>query len=189
MYRSIPIAADSVRIAKPEMSQDIVDMMVGANEQYRADMPAEIFKIYLEDLRMLPDRKDVQCAVAVLDRAVVGAVAYRSTARSPAGDVPGHASFRALSVLPCARGRGFGRALAHWAIGRARVDGARGVAIHAALFQTAARQLYHSLGFVRGIDLDFDVADVVELATVGTSMPVFGLRLDLHRFAEAEEPG
>jgi GNAT superfamily N-acetyltransferase len=139
------VAPAPQRVVRPAGRADaaqVVRLLENANEQYEKLLPAEIFDVYLADLRVLPFRTDVELAVVEFDSRIVGSVAFRSTASSPAGDVPGFAGFRALSVAPDARGVGVGRALALWAIGRARSINAKGVAIHSASFQTTAHNLY-----------------------------------------------
>jgi GNAT superfamily N-acetyltransferase len=149
-----------------------------ANEQYRKALPAAIFERYLADLRRLSERDDVELVVAELAGKIVGTLAFRKEAASLAGNIPGHASFRALGVLPSMQGLGIGRSLAWWAIERARAIGAIGLLIHSASFQTAAQSLYRSLGFVREPSFDFDAAAALETQNA-TPIPVWGLRREI----------
>ncbi len=83
------------------------------------------------------------------------------------------AGFRMLATDPVRQGRGVGEALVVECIRRARLDGARGVALHTTSLMPAAQRLYHRLGFERWTELD---------RTVGRRRPVqvMGFRMDFH---------
>lgn len=107
---------------------------------------------------------DADVVVAVEDGVMLGCVTYvgdASSAMSEWEDVEA-AGFRMLAVAPEAMGRGVGRALAHYCVERARLEGKARVLLHSTPFMTAAHRLYASLGFERFPEIDFAV-DPVEL--------------------------
>jgi GNAT superfamily N-acetyltransferase len=83
---------------------------------------------------------------------------------------PGEAEFRALGVLPGARGLGVGAALVSWCVARARGYGAHRLVLCSLPTMASAHALYSRLGFTRRPDLDWTVPPDVHL---------FGFSLDL----------
>ncbi len=104
--------------------------------------------------------------------APLGCVTYVASSTSPmAEDVAeGDASFRMLGVDPATQGRGVGRTLVEWCIGRARSDGRLGLAMHTTVWMTGAHRLYEKLGFARDPARDWEPVPGIQL---------LGYRLDL----------
>lgn len=171
----------AIRPAARSEAEDVVAVLVAANEEYRSTLPAALFEQYLADLRNLPSRWDqVEVGVATLAGRIVGAVVFRRQASvPPLGSIPEHAGFRMLAVLPDARRRGIARCLVEWAISRADGYHLPALAVHSASFQHAAHALYRSLGFVRAPSLDFDAAVALGPDRGNVSVPLLGFRLDL----------
>ncbi|CAB4735388.1 MAG: GNAT family N-acetyltransferase [Actinobacteria bacterium] len=71
--------------------------------------------------------------------------------------------FRMLAVAPAAQGRGVGQALVAHAVGIARQEGRRGVAISSLVEMTDAHRLYDRCGFVRAPERDWSPVPGVEL--------------------------
>jgi ribosomal protein S18 acetylase RimI-like enzyme len=113
----------------------------------------------LRDVRGRAERSSV--LVAELDGEVVGTVTYVPGPGPDAeGDDPDAAEIRMLAVADHARGRGIGRQLVVACIDRARAEGRRRIALHTRDVMEHALRIYHSLGFRREPDLDFDVGEL-----------------------------
>lgn len=185
-----PTAAwDMVRYAEPAEFDDVADLLLRANREYRGVMPDSIYRAYTDNLRALmsdPGKLE-QCEIMIVGQsgAILGCIAlYPDAGLEDLNWPKGWAGLRALAVDPAARGLGLGRRLAEAAIGRARAIGNSVICLHNAAFQPRARRLYLDLGFVRCPQYDFDAADVPALSPPGSnpggdSMPVeaFALRL------------
>jgi GNAT superfamily N-acetyltransferase len=178
------MAWDMVRYAEPAEFDDVADLLLRANREYRGVMPDAIYRAYTDGLRALATdprlHDDCELLVVGACNALMGAVVFFPDAGAEGVGLPkGWAGMRALAVDPAARGLGLGRRLAEAAIGRARAIGAPIICLHNAAFQAPARKLYLDLGFVRCPQYDFDAADVPALSPNGDSMPVeaFALRL------------
>jgi GNAT superfamily N-acetyltransferase len=178
------MAWDMVRYAEPAEFDDVADLLLRANREYRGAMPDAIYRAYTDGLRALATdprlHDDCELLVVGACNALMGAVAFFPDASAEGVGLPrGWAGMRALAVDPSARGMGLGRRLAEAAIGRARAVGAPVICLHNAAFQPQARKLYLDLGFVRCPQYDFDAADFRALSPSGDSMPVeaFALRL------------
>lgn len=177
-------AWDMVRYAEPAEFDDVADLLLRANREYRGAMSDSIYRAYTDGLRALmsdPNMLD-QCEILVAGAsgAVLGCIAFYPDAGLEGLNWPkGWAGLRALAVDPAARGLGIGRRLAEAAIGRARALGTSVVCLHNAAFQVPARQLYLDLGFVRCPQYDFDAADFPAFSPNGDRMAVeaFALRL------------
>jgi GNAT superfamily N-acetyltransferase len=192
LRRSAERAEWTVRYAEPAEFDDVADLLLRANAQYRGHMPAGIYRAYCDSLRSLaldPASQDA-CEILVIgsgsrNGGLLGTVAVFPDAASEGLGLPrGWAGLRALAVAPEARGYGLGRRLSEAAIGRARAIGAPILSLHNARFQAAARKLYLDLGFVRCPQYDFDAGASAEFGAApndkaGESMPVeaFALRL------------
>ncbi len=178
------VAWDMVRYAEPAEFDDVADLLLRANREYRDAMPASIYRAYTDGLRALATdprlHDDCELLVVGACNALTGAVVFFPDAGAEGIGLPkGWAGMRALAVDPAARGLGLGRRLAEAAIARARAIGAPIICLHNAAFQPQARRLYLDLGFTRCPQYDFDAADVPALSPNGDSMPVeaFALRL------------
>ncbi len=178
------VAWDMVRYAEPAEFDDVADLLLRANREYRDAMPASIYRAYTDGLRALATdprlHDDCELLVVGACNALTGAVVFFPDAGAEGIGLPrGWAGLRALAVDPAARGLGLGRRLAEAAIARARAIGAPIICLHNAAFQPQARRLYLDLGFTRCPQYDFDAADVPALSPNGDSMPVeaFALRL------------
>jgi GNAT superfamily N-acetyltransferase len=68
---------------------------------------------------------------------------------------PGEAEFRMLAVVPEARGRGVGAALAQWCVDRAREQGCTAVALSSLTGMSTAHRIYERMGFVRAPERDW----------------------------------
>ena len=180
-----PSAAwDMVRYAEPAEFDDVADLLLRANREYRDALPAAIYRAYRANLRTLMSDPEMlercEILVAGADGAVLGCIAFYPDAGLEGLNWPkGWAGLRALAVDPAARGLGIGRRLTEAAIGRARALGNPVVCLHNAAFQAPARKLYLDLGFVRCPQYDFDLADIPALSPNGERQPVeaFALRL------------
>ncbi len=182
--RARQTAWDMVRYAEPAEFDDVADLLLRANREYRDVVPAAIYRAYTANLRALMSEPEMleQCEILVAGSsgAVLGCIAFYPDAGLEGLNWPkGWAGLRALAVDPSARGMGLGRRLAEAAIGRARALGSPVVCLHNAAFQAPARKLYLDLGFVRCPQYDFDAADVPAFSPNGDRMAVeaFALRL------------
>lgn len=183
------MARDMVRYAEPAEFDDVADLLLRANREYRGAMPEAVYRAYTDGLRALATdprlHDDCELLVVGACNALMGAVAFFPDASAEGVGLPKDwAGMRALAVDPAARGLGLGRRLAEAAIGRARAIGSSVICLHNAAFQRRARTLYLDLGFVRCPQYDFDAADIPALSPPGSnpggdSMPVeaFALRL------------
>lgn len=178
------LAWDMVRYAEPAEFDDVADLLLRANREYRGVLPDSIYRAYTEGLRALATNPELHddCELLVVGgcNALMGTVTFFPDAGAEGVGLPkGWAGLRALAVDPTARGLGLGRRLSEAAIGRARAIGAPVICLHNAAFQAPARKLYVDLGFVRCPQYDFDAADVPAFSPNGESMAVeaFALRL------------
>jgi ribosomal protein S18 acetylase RimI-like enzyme len=140
-------------------------VLVAANEQYRAELPAAVFEPYLAMVLDLEPRLDV-ASVLVLDRGSgpVGTVTFFPDARDEGWGVPaGAAGIRSMGVDPAARGRGLGVTLLDECVRRARAADARAIALHTADWLPAAIRLYERYGFVREPERDLHATDVLDI--------------------------
>lgn len=176
--------AHRVRYAEPAEFDDVADLLLRANREYRAVLPAPVYRAYLDNLGALMRDPAMleQCEILVVGPSggVQGCVAFLPEAGRGGFNWPrGWAGLRALAVDPGARGLGLGRRLAEAAIGRARAIGSSVICLHNAAFQMPARRLYLDLGFARAPQHDFDAADFPAFSPEGESQPVqaFALRL------------
>lgn len=177
-------AWDMVRYAEPAEFDDVADLLLRANREYRDAVPAAIYRAYTNNLRALMSEPELleQCEIMVAGSsgAVLGCIAFYPDAGLEGLNWPkGWAGLRALAVDPTARGLGLGRRLAEAAIGRAQALGNPVVCLHNAAFQAPARRLYLDLGFTRCPQYDFDLADMPAFSPNGESQAVeaFALRL------------
>lgn len=166
LRRNTRLAEWRVRYAEPAEFDDVAALLLRANAEYRAALPAAVFRAYRDDLRALalgPAAHD-DCEILVIGdgaRGLLGTVAFfPDAARAGLGWPKNWAGLRALAVDPAARGLGLGRRLSEAAIGRAQAIGAPILALHNAAFQIAARRLYLDLGFTRCPQYDFDAGDL-----------------------------
>lgn len=178
------VAWDMVRYAEPAEFDDVADLLLRANREYRGAMPASIYRAYTDNLRALAadPRLHDDCELLVVGacNALMGAIAFFPDAGTEGVGLPkGWAGMRALAVDPAARGLGLGRRLAEAAIARARAIGAPIICLHNAAFQAPARRLYLDLGFTRCPQYDFDAADIPALSPNGDRMAVEGFALRL----------
>jgi GNAT superfamily N-acetyltransferase len=175
--------ATIVRAAGFNEQAAIIDLMLRANREYRATLPARIYEAYMRDLRALAARRaDRDFLVAESDGRILGAVAYhRDASRTGWSLPPEWASLRALAVDPAARGRGIGRQLAEACVLRAWRIGRSALVLHNAAFQIAARRLYCALGFERCPDYDLGVGDLPGLDLKDERLAIDAFRLDLAR--------
>lgn len=104
--------------------------------------------------------------------APLGGVTYIADGSSPLAEFADRdaAGFRMLAVVPEARGRGVGEALAAACIERARSDGRAAVVIHSSPWMEAAHRLYARLGFRRDPGLDWTPVPGIDL--VGFRLPL-----------------
>lgn len=192
LRRSAERAEWTVRYAEPAEFDDVADLLLRANAQYRGHMPAGIYRAYCDSLRnlALDPASQESCEILVIGSArqsggrrnggLLGTVTFFPDAAGEGLGLPrGWAGLRALAVSPDARGYGLGRRLSEAVIGRARAIGAPILSLHNAHFQAAARKLYLDLGFVRCPQYDFDAGASPSFASPGESMPIeaFALRL------------
>ncbi|MGB3386502.1 MAG: GNAT family N-acetyltransferase [Pseudaminobacter sp.] len=152
-----------VRIARPGEAEEIGTIISGAFQSFRPALPAHVFEPYVGDASDVASRFE-EAAVAVLEHEgrIVGTVTYyEDAAREGMGWPSSFAGLRTLAVSPAEQGRGYGRILCDWCIGRARQQGAAALALHTASFMTAACALYESMGFKRFPSHDLVASEVL----------------------------
>jgi len=113
-------------------------------------------------------------AAAAPDGDLLGSVDFIEEMRhygsgGSAREVPDAAGIRLLAVRPDQRGRGIGKALTVFCIGRARALGRSAVILHTTRAMQTAWELYARIGFRRLEEIDFRQGN----------LEVFGFRLDL----------
>ena len=152
----------NVRAARPNEHDAIVALLLDANREYRAVLPARVFYAYMQNLReLVADAVARELMVAELNGHILGTIAFHPDASRQSWGLPkGWAGLRALAVDPTARGRGIGRQLAEACVLRAWRIGAPVACLHTSAFHRAARRLYQGMGFVRSPDHDLNVSDV-----------------------------
>jgi GNAT superfamily N-acetyltransferase len=152
-----------VRDASREDLDAIAALFEPALEPYRGSGADWIVDAYLADLLDVRSRFDTaETYVATLAGRIVGSVAfYPDVALEGWSNLPrGWAGFRALAVLPDARGAGVGRALVEHCLRRGRDVGAPTLGIHTIDLLADAVRLYERVGFVRCPEFDLRAADV-----------------------------
>jgi ribosomal protein S18 acetylase RimI-like enzyme len=136
-------------------------ILVAANEQYRAVLPATTFDPYLAMVLDLEPRLEV-ASVLVADE--VATVTFFPDGRDEGwGGDAGVAGIRSMGVDPAARGRGLGVTLLDECARRARALGAHAIALHTADWLPAAIRLYERYGFVREPGRDIRAVEVLDI--------------------------
>src|SRR5262245_32690106 len=100
----------TVRTAEPAERDAVLAIMEAANAEHRSLVQAEIFDLYLRNLRdLVTADRGVQIAVAGLGLRLVGAVGFIADAGMSGDDRHRRwATLRALAVDPTVRGAGIG---------------------------------------------------------------------------------
>jgi ribosomal protein S18 acetylase RimI-like enzyme len=152
--------------------------------QFQPHFPGHLWQAYLGeivDVRSCLGGSEL--IVAELAGRLVGTVGfYPEASRSALERWPvGWASIRALAVLPDARGRGVGEALARECLRRACERGAVAVGLHTNPFMAAANRLYERIGFRRAPEFDIEIGEMFTGRRLppGASWQAQAFRLDL----------
>jgi len=153
----------SVRPARASELGVVAALFAPALEPYRgagSDWLLDAYLAALVDVR--PRFVEAEVLVAARDGRVLGTIAfYADVRREGWSNLPdGWTGFRALAVLPEARGSGVGRALVQRCVERTREVGAATLGIHTISALTDAVRLYERVGFVRCPEFDLLAADV-----------------------------
>lgn len=152
-----------IRLAERSELGDVASLVADAFAPFERALPEHIFEPYLKDARDFAGRWDEENVAVVEQKGqFVGTVTYYADAtREGMGWPSGLAGLRTLAVAPSVQGRGYGRALCEWCIGRARRQGAEGLALHTAGFMSSACKLYERLGFQRCDSYDLFASEVL----------------------------
>jgi GNAT superfamily N-acetyltransferase len=144
---------DLVRPARPEEYDAIADLTVGVYSSLDGGIHPE----YAAILRRTAERAaTAEVVVAVEGDALLGSLTYVPSP-GPQGSIAtgNEAEFRTLVVSPDAQGRGVGRGLVQWSIGRARADGRERLVLSTMPWMRVAHGLYERMGFVRTPERDW----------------------------------
>jgi ribosomal protein S18 acetylase RimI-like enzyme len=130
---------------------------------FQPHFPGDLWQAYLGEIVDVRSRLGgSEVIVAETAGRLVGTVGfYPEASRSALERWPvGWASIRTLAVLPDARGKGVGEALARECLRRARERGAPAVGLHTNPFMAAANRLYERLGFRRAPEFDIEIGEM-----------------------------
>lgn len=151
--------AVTVRPAPPGERDEVRDLLRAAYQEYAADIPAHIHRIYLADLLDMDRGGGPTTLVALVAGRIVGtARLYAAGSAGTARLATGSAWVRAVGVLPDLRGAGIARELMAECARLAGQDGASTLGLHTMAFMPAAIRLYERLGYRRTPEWDIDVA-------------------------------
>lgn len=147
-----------VREARPEEYDAIGELTVAAYAVY-PEIGAD--DGYVRELRDVAGRSRT-CPIYVAvdaDGRVLGGAMYVPGPgnRHAEAERDGEAGIRMLAVAPEAQGKGAGRALLDALIGRARIDGRRGMALLTLDSMMRAQRLYEMAGFRRDPERDWEI--------------------------------
>lgn len=149
-----------LRDARPQDSEAIRDLTIGANEEYGELMP-DAWETYKENIvQTLAHVAPAEQIVAEQDGQILGAVLlYPSGIELEAPDGTkvrlDYPEVRLLAVKPSARGQGIAHALMRECIERARRAGSSGLSLHTTDIMRVAMRMYEKMGFVRTPETDF----------------------------------
>jgi ribosomal protein S18 acetylase RimI-like enzyme len=167
-----------LRDARREELDDLSHLLADVYREFRPYLPKQVWPAYIAEIVDVRSRlPDSELVVAELGGRIVGTVGfYRDASLSVLERWPdGWTSIRTLGVLPDARGRGVGEALALECLRRAGELEAPTVGLHTSPSMTAATRLYERLGFRRAPELDVDIGQWF----AGPSWVAHAFRLDL----------
>jgi len=182
--RSGALGSPSVLIRRvtPADLATVVDLAIRANEQFRDEMGATVFRAYLSSLTDVARRAEsTTVLVAALGGRVVGTITLYVDANAEGMPIVyphGTAGIRALAVEPEVRGRRIATELVSAAIERARRLGANAIALHTSPFMVAATRLYEGHGFQRTPTYDCLANDILCPGS-GKDVPALGYLLEL----------
>lgn len=165
-----------IRDARPSDRHAILDVTLGAYQEYATQMPG-LWDGYRRNIvATLEDVGSAEQLVAEQDGAIVGTVLLypprrMQVSRTDSLDMA-WPEVRLLAVAPAGRGRGIGAALMQECVRRARKSGAAVLSLHTTDMMRTAQRMYERMGFVRSPELDFHPAPGVT---------VKGYRLELER--------
>lgn len=157
-------ASLNLRDARPEELDAVAVLLRDAYQQYQSSIPADAWKLYLEDIMNVRSRlSESQLIVATLDDKLAGAVTLYLNAPGASRQVwpEGWAGVRLLAVHPAYRGRRIGHALMDECVRRCRERGIRTMGLHTTELMDVACRMYERMGFVRVPELDFHPASGV----------------------------
>lgn len=157
----------AIRPARPEEFETVGEITVRAYVE--GGFVSSTSSGYAVELRRAADRAQrAELLVALDGDKVVGSVtvvrhggAYAELAR------PGEVEFRMLAVAPEAAGRGVGRSLVQAVLDHAQAEGSVRVVLCSLETMTVAHRLYHSMGFTRLPDRDWQPEPGVHLLAFG----------------------
>ncbi len=147
-----------IRNARPDELDRVATLLQDAYRQFEPNMPAEMWRVYLQDIIDVRSRLAASSLiVALVDGQLAGAVTlYIDMEFSKAEGWPdGWAGIRLLAVNPVYRGRGIGRALMDECVRRCRERGIKTIGLHTNEMMSVALAMYTRMGFKRVPDFDF----------------------------------
>jgi GNAT superfamily N-acetyltransferase len=162
-FRRPDLTSFSIRRGRQDELDEIAAMFAPGLAPYRGTPDDWILDNYLADLVNVRERYGLaETYVATRDDGIVGSVAfYRDVALEGWSNLPaGWSGFRALVVLPEARGNGVGRLLVERCIERTHEIHAPTLGIHTIALLADAMRLYERLGFVRCPEYDLRAKNV-----------------------------
>ena len=157
-----PESQVSVRAARPEDRDAILDVTLAAYQEYAARMPG-FWEGYRQNIvASVSDAGDAEQLVAEHRGAIVGTVLLYPPRRMhitqrESLDMPWPEA-RLLAVAPSARGRGVGAALMRECVRRVRLANGATLSLHTTDLMQTAMRMYERMGFVRAPEIDFHPA-------------------------------
>lgn len=182
---STRLATDiGLRDARPGELDDLSRLLEEVYGEFQPHFPGDLWQAYLGEIVDVRSRLGgSELIVAGTAGRLVGTVGfYPEASRSALERWPaGWTSIRTLAVLPDARGKGVGEALARECLRRARERGAAAVGLHTNPFMASANRLYGRLGFRRAPEFDIEIGEMFTGRRLppDASWQAQGFRLDL----------
>ncbi|MGH3941395.1 MAG: GNAT family N-acetyltransferase [Pseudonocardiaceae bacterium] len=151
--------AVTVRPASLEERAEVRNLLRAAYQEYTADIPAHVHRIYLTDLLDLDRGGGPTTLVALVAGRIVGTARLYTVGSAGTATLPdGSARVRAVGVLPDLRGAGIAGELMAECARLAGQGGASRLVLHTMEFMPAAIRLYERLGYRRAPKWDLDLA-------------------------------
>ncbi|HXG77122.1 MAG TPA: GNAT family N-acetyltransferase [Gaiellaceae bacterium] len=178
-----------LRDARRDELDRLSQLLEETYREFQAHFTDDLWPAYVGEIADVRSRLgDSELIVAELEGRLVGTVGfYPEASRSALERWPaGWAAIRTLAVLPDARRRGVGGALARECVRRARERNAVAVGLHTNPFMASANRLYERLGFRRAPEFDIEIGEMFTGRRLppGASWRAQAFRLDLRRTDE-----
>jgi GNAT superfamily N-acetyltransferase len=168
----------SVRDARPEDRDAILDVTLAAYQEYAARMPG-FWEGYRQNIvDSVSDVGEAEQLVAEHGGAIVGTallypprrmrISQRDSLDMPWPEV------RLLAVAPSARGRGVGTALMRECVRRVRLANGTTLSLHTTDLMQTAMRMYERMGFVRAPEIDFHPAPGVTVKGYRLNLNITG---------------